>query len=276
MPQLFGISLRGARILIERTGLTVGGVTRAPSEDVGEGLVVATDPPAESVLPREAPVGLLVSTGSAVESYVMPELLGRDLLAVRRQLEAFGFRVREPRGHERARHDHRAAAGARHARGPRHRRHPAGQREVVVMSPSPHPLAGPIVAPSHPVGGLRAPGRGAGTRGSGARLGALRRDGQPLRAQPHLRSAHRGRGAAALGRVPRRAPHDRAARDPDRALPRGRGRPHHRAPRGLRRPRRDAGRRARDRRARGADAQAGHAVRRGRALARRTSTCSWS
>jgi eukaryotic-like serine/threonine-protein kinase len=98
VPQLFGISLRGARILIERTGLAVGGVTRAPSEDVGEGLVVATDPPAESVLPREAPVGLLVSTGSAAESFVMPELLGRDLPTVRRQLEALGFRVLSPEG----------------------------------------------------------------------------------------------------------------------------------------------------------------------------------
>ena len=98
VPQLFGTSLRGARILVERTGLTVGGVTRAPSEDVGEGLVAGTDPPAESVLPREAPVGLLVSTGGAAESYVMPELLGRDLLAVRRQLEAFGFRVLSPEG----------------------------------------------------------------------------------------------------------------------------------------------------------------------------------
>ena len=98
VPQLFGISLRGARILIERTGLAVGGVTRVPSEDVGEGLVVATDPPAEDVLPREAPVGLLVSTGSAAESFVMPELLGLDLLTVRRQLEAFGFRVLGPEG----------------------------------------------------------------------------------------------------------------------------------------------------------------------------------
>lgn len=98
VPQLFGTSLRGARVLIERTGLTVGGVTRAPSEDVGEGLVVATDPPAESVLPRQAQVGLLVSTGSASESFVMPELLGRDLLVARRQLEARGFRVLSPEG----------------------------------------------------------------------------------------------------------------------------------------------------------------------------------
>jgi beta-lactam-binding protein with PASTA domain len=98
VPPLFGTSLRGARILIERAGLAVGAVTRAPSEEVGEGLVAGTDPPAESVLPRAAPVGLLVSTGSAIESYVMPELLGRDLGHTRRQLEALGFRVVSPEG----------------------------------------------------------------------------------------------------------------------------------------------------------------------------------
>ncbi len=98
VPELFGSSLRGARILVERAGLTVGGVTRAPSEDVGEGLVAGTDPPAESVLPRDAAVGLLVSTGIPAESYIMPELLGRDLDAARRQLEAFGFRVSSPEG----------------------------------------------------------------------------------------------------------------------------------------------------------------------------------
>ncbi len=98
VPPLFGASLRGARVLIERSGLSVGAITRAPSEDVGEGLVAATDPPAESVLPRDAPVALLVSTGTAAETYVMPELLGRDLTVVRRQLEAFGFRVLSPEG----------------------------------------------------------------------------------------------------------------------------------------------------------------------------------
>jgi eukaryotic-like serine/threonine-protein kinase len=98
VPPLFGASLRGARVLIERSGLTVGAVTRAPSEDVGEGLVAATDPPAESVLPRDAPVALLVSTGGAAETFVMPELLGRDLVVARRQLEAYGFRVLSPEG----------------------------------------------------------------------------------------------------------------------------------------------------------------------------------
>lgn len=96
VPALFGESLRGARVLVERAGLRVGGITRAPSDAVGEGLVVDSDPPAETVLARDAVVGLLVSTGSREESYVMPDLLGREINGVRRQMEPFGFHVVTP------------------------------------------------------------------------------------------------------------------------------------------------------------------------------------
>jgi serine/threonine-protein kinase len=98
VPALFGESQRGARLLIERAGLRVGGVTRASSDEVGEGLVVASDPAAESVLPRGTAVSLLVSTGAGSEEYVMPDLLGRDLAGVRRQLEAIGLRIVTPSG----------------------------------------------------------------------------------------------------------------------------------------------------------------------------------
>jgi serine/threonine-protein kinase len=96
VPELFGESMRSARYLLERAGLRVGSITRAPSEDVGEGLVAGSDPPAESVLPRDALVSLLVSSGAGEESFVMPDLLGREISAARRQLEALGFRVLTP------------------------------------------------------------------------------------------------------------------------------------------------------------------------------------
>jgi len=96
VPALFGESVRGAQLLIDRAGLRAGGTTRAPFEDVGEGLVVGSDPPAESVLPRETAVSLLVSTGPGVEYYVMPDLIGREIANVRHQLETFGFRVLTP------------------------------------------------------------------------------------------------------------------------------------------------------------------------------------
>jgi len=98
VPSLSGESLRGARNLVESAGLRVGGVTRAPSDAVGAGLVVDSDPPAETVLPRDGVVGLLVSSGSREEFHVMPELLGREITGARRALESFGFHVVTPPG----------------------------------------------------------------------------------------------------------------------------------------------------------------------------------
>ena len=96
VPELFGESVRTAAGLLSRAGLRLGTTTHAHSEDVGEGLIAATDPPAESVLPRDAAVGLLISNGGSEESFVMPELLGKEIGGVRRQLEAYGFRVFTP------------------------------------------------------------------------------------------------------------------------------------------------------------------------------------
>ncbi|MCC6350114.1 MAG: PASTA domain-containing protein [Candidatus Eisenbacteria bacterium] len=96
VPELFGESRRGAQLLIDRAGLRVGGVTRAPSEDVGQDLVAGSDPPAETVLPRGTAISLLVSTGPGPEVYVMPDLVGREISGVRRQLEGLGFRVLVP------------------------------------------------------------------------------------------------------------------------------------------------------------------------------------
>jgi serine/threonine-protein kinase len=96
VPALFGETRRSAELLLQQSGLRVGGITRAPSDAVGEGLVVASDPPAESVLPRGTPVALLLSTGLGDEVFVMPELTGRELSRVRKQLESQGFRVLSP------------------------------------------------------------------------------------------------------------------------------------------------------------------------------------
>ena len=91
---LAGVSRRTAEVELSRAGRGVGGVTRAPSDDVAEGMVMATDPPADALLARGTSVALLVSSGPADDGWVMPSLVGRDLAVVRRQLEAMGLRVR--------------------------------------------------------------------------------------------------------------------------------------------------------------------------------------
>jgi beta-lactam-binding protein with PASTA domain len=55
--------------------------------------VVDSDPPAETVMARGAPVGLLLSAGVAKTSFVMPDVLGREAVSVKRQLESLGFHV---------------------------------------------------------------------------------------------------------------------------------------------------------------------------------------
>ncbi len=96
VPELYGESRRGAQLLIERAGLEVGTISRAPEPHIAEGAVIATDPPAESVQPRGTRIALLVSSGPGVEEYVMPDLVGREIGGVRRQLEALGIRVLLP------------------------------------------------------------------------------------------------------------------------------------------------------------------------------------
>ena len=93
VPELFGESLRSARLLIDRAGLKTGRLGRVVTSEVGPGLVVATEPPLGAVVPRGSAVNLLVCIPSEPEAYVMPDLVGRDALAAERDLEALGFRV---------------------------------------------------------------------------------------------------------------------------------------------------------------------------------------
>jgi serine/threonine-protein kinase len=97
VPGLVGTSVRGAALAIEHAGLGFAGTTRAPSVDAGEGMVVASDPSPDTVVPHNWPVAVLISAGAGDESYVMPDVLGRDTEALQGQLSALGFRV-EVRG----------------------------------------------------------------------------------------------------------------------------------------------------------------------------------
>jgi serine/threonine-protein kinase len=93
VPELFGESLRSARLLIDRAGLKTGALGRVVTSEVGPGLVVATEPPLGSVVARGSAVNLLLCIPSEPEAYVMPDLVGRDAQAAERDLEALGFRV---------------------------------------------------------------------------------------------------------------------------------------------------------------------------------------
>ncbi len=96
VPAIVGQSRRTGQLIVERAGLRVGAVTVVPSDEVPEGMVIATDPPAETVVANGASVALLVSMGPGDGTLVMPDVVGRDLTPVVRQLESQGFTVLAP------------------------------------------------------------------------------------------------------------------------------------------------------------------------------------
>jgi len=119
IPELFGESLRGARLLLDRAGLRTGTLGRVNTSEVGPGLIVASEPPVGAVVPRGSVVNLLVCVGGEPDAWVMPDLVGRDAGAAKRELEALGFRVDTTGpGSNFARIDaQQPAAGARVVRG---------------------------------------------------------------------------------------------------------------------------------------------------------------
>lgn len=93
VPALDGESRRGARLLLTRAGLDLGEVVEAYSSEVARGLILATDPAAQAVVARGSKVNLVVSLGASDSDYLMPDLRGREVKAVKQDLEALGFRV---------------------------------------------------------------------------------------------------------------------------------------------------------------------------------------
>lgn len=93
VPVLDGESVRRAEIKLEGAGLRRGHVARVYTDEAPRDMVVATDPPGETVVEQESAVDLLVSSGPLPRRYVIPDLTGRDLAAVSRELRDEGFLV---------------------------------------------------------------------------------------------------------------------------------------------------------------------------------------
>jgi eukaryotic-like serine/threonine-protein kinase len=100
VPVLEGVTARQATMLLENAGLKVGKTARAYADDVGKDLVIASDPPGETVVEQDAAVDLLVSLGPIPRSFVLPDLSGHDGNAAARGLRDQGIAVsvREGRG----------------------------------------------------------------------------------------------------------------------------------------------------------------------------------
>jgi len=91
MPDLTGQSARGAAAALVREGL--GEPSLAAIRLSGSPGVVAQSLSAGAVVPPGTPMSLLVNRGLPEATWVMPDLIGRDVERVRAAFEARGFRV---------------------------------------------------------------------------------------------------------------------------------------------------------------------------------------
>ena len=102
VPLVSGETVRQAQAVIEGAGLRVGRVARAWSGELGRDLVLASDPPGETLVDQETAVNLLVSLGPPPRSYVLPDLRGQEAAAIARSLREEGFTVALREGGPRA------------------------------------------------------------------------------------------------------------------------------------------------------------------------------
>lgn len=103
VPLLDGESVRRAEIMLEGAGLRRGNVARVYTEEAPRDMVVTSDPPGETVVEQETAVDLLVSLGPLPRKYVLPDLTGRELVSVARELRDEGFMVLAREGAPRGR-----------------------------------------------------------------------------------------------------------------------------------------------------------------------------
>jgi len=93
VPDLLGMSLRQCEITLAREGLKVGRVARS-YDPLGRVGVAAQKPHPLSRVPRETAVDVVLREQHESVYYRMPSLVGRSLVAVKKEVTAAGFELR--------------------------------------------------------------------------------------------------------------------------------------------------------------------------------------
>lgn len=94
VPYCIGNSLRGAMLMIERSGLSMGQVAKVRQPNTYPGEIIASEPPPGSRILKGSKVNLLVSEGVPVAMLVVKDLVGMPYQAVREEIENHGLCVR--------------------------------------------------------------------------------------------------------------------------------------------------------------------------------------
>lgn len=93
VPNVEGKALQAAQVALTSSGLGFGRIVNVYSESDNPGTVVEQAPAADSRVGRGTAVGLFLSVASRFDTYIMPDLVYRNLERVRLFFEGRGFRL---------------------------------------------------------------------------------------------------------------------------------------------------------------------------------------
>ncbi len=93
VPDLRGVSLRQAEIMLREKDLEVGEINWAPSNSLPENVVVESSPSFDLSVPSGMSVNLKVSLGASLDTVMMPGLVGTSLEKTRSILKDLGLEV---------------------------------------------------------------------------------------------------------------------------------------------------------------------------------------
>ena len=95
VPYCLGKTVRAARIILERSGLEVGAVSRIASARTFPDEVIGTEPLPGVPIVRGSRVNLLVSKGPAARRVLLPDLRRKSSVSVKLSLERLGLYVKQ-------------------------------------------------------------------------------------------------------------------------------------------------------------------------------------
>ena len=93
VPDLKGRSLRDTKFALERSGLKLGSIVRQISREFPEGTTISQDLAAGTKVKRGSFIGVTASTGSSVDSLIVPSVIGKTLTDAQRTLTQKGFKI---------------------------------------------------------------------------------------------------------------------------------------------------------------------------------------
>lgn len=93
VPELRGVAVAAAQVSLSAAGLTLGRTANVFAAGSARGRVVQQNPPPLQRVGQAAAVDLYVSDEDPTQTYIMPDLVYRDVREVREFFESRGFRV---------------------------------------------------------------------------------------------------------------------------------------------------------------------------------------